>query len=117
MDSRPRQIVGIALVVVAVIAAVVVQRAWSPIIPDGAGSTLVARTTLTGDNGPDGSQDGVPSPIGQQCLDTIERTAGPLSLCWEAYRELNDGDPVKDYYHLRVYGSYGGDVNSTATVA
>lgn len=35
-----------------------------------------------------------------------------MSLCWEAYRDVREGDPTRDYYRLRVYGSFGGESGS-----
>lgn len=101
--------------VLAVFAVSTIHDRWSPRIPVDAGSTFVARTSLAGPNGPDGSLDAGPTPSGQQCLDRIERPSGPLDLCWEAFRERNDADPAKDYYHLRVYGSYGGESGTGVT--
>jgi hypothetical protein len=94
----------------------VLARATSG-IPADAASTVVARTVLQGEIAPDASEgvdpDTLPrSPVGQECLDVIARPAGPLSLCWEAYREPFDSDPVADYYRLRVYGTFGGEAGT-----
>jgi hypothetical protein len=86
-------------------------------VPVDAPATVMARTVMTGPVTPDAT-DGedtallVPSPYGQVCLDRIERAAGPLDLCWEVTREPADADPRKDYYRLRVYGSFGGGSGS-----
>jgi hypothetical protein len=119
---EPMNRVGPWMAIVSVIAAIavvaaVVARAIPPTIPEDAASTVVARTVLTGEIAPDAS-DGVDpetiprSPVGQECLDVIERPAGPLSLCWEAYRDPFDGDPLQDYYRMRAYGTFGGDTGT-----
>ena len=92
-----------------------------PSIPAGAASVAITRTVLTGplpvqpSDGPEptpgdvGGGDFPPStPKGQACLDRIERQGGWLDLCWEAEHSRIDGDPQKDYYLLRVYGSHHG---------
>ena len=82
-----------------------------PSVPANAAMLPIARTTMTGAIAPDmASEDGaeVPpaSPNGQACLDRIERSSGWADVCWQAYREPADSDPQKDYYWLRIYGSY-----------
>ena len=47
------------------------------------------------------------SPSGTECLETIERPAGPMALCWDAYRDPHDADPLQDFYRLRVHGTFG----------
>jgi hypothetical protein len=66
---------------------------------------------MSGENGKDGtrSPDGGPTPYGQDCREITDNPSGPMSVCWEAYREPNDGDPDKDYFHVSVYGSFGGE--------
>lgn len=46
------------------------------------------------------------SPTGQACLPRIERDAGWADVCWAAYRLAADADASKDYYLLRMYGSF-----------
>lgn len=84
-----------------------------PGIPANAATNAIARTEMTGPIAPDmATEDGaeVPatSPVGQACLDRIVRGAGWADVCWAAYREPRDSDPQKDYYLLRIYGSYQG---------
>lgn len=82
-------------------------------IPATAAKDPIARTEMSGPIAPDmGTEDGaeVPavSPSGQRCLDRLVRDAGWADVCWEAYREPRDSDKQKDYYSLRIYGSYQG---------
>ena len=84
-------------------------------VPADAATTVLAHTVLTGPITPDASAgdatDSSPlprSPSGRQCLERIERPAGPMDLCWEDWRDPADADPQQDYYLLRVYGSFGG---------
>jgi hypothetical protein len=108
------RLVTIVLVVIAILAVAgsVVASRWTPTVPVGAASMVLARATLSGDvlpdPGPEADLEQVPrTPAGQECLDRISHPAGWLDLCWEAYR-TPDGDPAKDYYILRVYGSLSG---------
>jgi len=102
-------VIGIAVVVVAVAAS-----RWAPTIPADAASTVVATTGLTGPISPDVTDDTMgqdPTPNAQECLPSIDRPAGPMSLCYEAVR-LADADALADYYRLRVHGTFGGDTGS-----
>lgn len=102
-------VVGIALIVVAVIAS-----QWAPTIPPDAASTVVATTDLSGPISPDLTDDTIeetPTPNAQACLPSIDRAAGPMSLCYAAVR-VADSDPESDYYQLRVYGTFGGETGS-----
>lgn len=83
---------------------------WNGVIPAGAGSTIVARTVMSGLNGPDGTRDenGGPTPTGQGCHGVADNPSGEMYACWETYREPNDGDSEKDYFHLYAHGSFGG---------
>ncbi len=106
---------AVAAVVAAVtVSGMVYAQNWTPTVPADAGTTLVASTSLQGDIAPDMTEGVDPysvprSPSGSECLARVERPAGWLDLCWQAYREPNDADPNQDYYRLRVYGSFGGD--------
>jgi hypothetical protein len=115
MTNR-RPLFGAAFVVVGVGVALVVALlgSWSAPAPAAAGLPLVARATLNGAIAPDlatgeDPASGPRSPYGQHCIEGTERPAGQLSLCWEAYRDPRDADPTKDYYRLRVYGTFGGE--------
>ena len=123
MERRPAAgRVAISATAVVVLVALVVAGVWATgrlnvAVPADAASTVLARTVMTGPITPDttNADDAEPiarSPIGQACLDRIDRPAGPLDLCWEAYRDPADGDPKKDYYRLKVYGSFGGATGS-----
>jgi hypothetical protein len=108
---------GLGRVVVLAIGIAVVAGAFLvlfvPGLPASAARDAIARTEMTGPIAPDMvSEDGaeVPavSPAGQECLPRIVREAGWADVCWAAYREPRDADPQKDYYSLRIYGSYEG---------
>lgn len=109
---------GLGRVVVLAIGITVTVGAYllflaSPSVPASAAKDPIARTVMTGPIAPDMStEDGaeVPpaSPVGQACLERIVREAGWADVCWGAYREPREADPQKDYYVLRVYGSYQG---------
>ena len=105
-------VVGVA--VVALVVATVLSP-WTPSVPDDPTLPLVARTVLRGEIAADVTDvdpDTIaPSPIGQECL-SIERPAGPMFLCWEAYKDPRDADALQDYYRLRVYGTFGGESGS-----
>ena len=104
----------IAVVDAVALAGGVFATGWKPTVPADAGSNLVSRTILEGEVAPDATE-GVDlgtiprSPSGGECLDRIVRPAGWMDLCWSAYRDPNDGDPDKDYYRIRVHGSFGGE--------
>jgi hypothetical protein len=66
---------------------------WTPVVPADAASATITQAT------PDGRQD---------CLERISNDAGWLDLCWSVEQQP-DGDPVKDYYVLRVYGTVDGE--------
>ena len=104
----------IALVAVVLVSGTVISKSWVPAIPADAATTVLATTALTGDIPADilGDFDGTTpprSPAGVGCPDQIVRPIGTFYLCWEAYRDPNDGDPLQDYYHLRVHGSLGAE--------
>ncbi len=113
--GRARWTVAIvAVIAVAGLAGATVVRGWTPSVPDDSAIPLVARTALQGEIAPDATNDVDPetiarSPSGQECLDRIERPAGYLDLCWEAYRDPHDADALQDYYQLRVHGTFGGE--------
>jgi hypothetical protein len=112
---RRTGLIGIVAVIAIVggIVAVLVGN-WAPTIPADAASTVVATTSLSGPVPPDAADDAadqIPSPVAQECLPSIDRPAGPMSLCYEAIR-IADADPQSDYYRLRVYGTFGGDTGS-----
>jgi hypothetical protein len=75
-------------------------------VPDEAALPLVFRTVFQGEVAPDTTE-----PNGQGCTQ-IDRPAGPWSLCWAAFRESNEDDPTQDYYHFRVYGTFGGEAGT-----
>ena len=87
----------------AVALGIAVVRGWAPSIPTNAATTPLTRVVLSSDS---------ESPAGQECLHDIRRAVGRLDLCWEARRVEGEADPAKDYYFLRVYGTYGGDEGS-----
>lgn len=101
----------VAAVGVVALLVVTVVSPWTTTVPEDVALPLVARTVLQGEVAPDANNvdpDTIPrSPSGQECLN-IERPAGPLFLCWEAYKDPHDADAVQDYYLLRVYGTFGG---------
>jgi hypothetical protein len=113
-QQRGRTFAALAIVAVVGVIGVWVAGRWTPAVPADAASVVLARTTLVGEVTPDPSEGTDPEalsrgPSGSDCLDPIERPAGPLSLCWEAYREPMDADPSKDHYRLRVFGTFGGE--------
>ncbi|MGH9888639.1 MAG: hypothetical protein ACREBE_24110, partial [bacterium] len=98
-------------VLIAVLGGIYLIFLAGPAIPANAAQAPIARTEMTGPIAPDmGTEDGaeVPpiSPHGGTCLARLERSAGWADVCWEAYRVPQDSDPQKDYYQLRVYGTY-----------
>jgi hypothetical protein len=110
---------GIVLALVVAVAAIaVVLNAIPPSIDSSAASNPITRTVLTGPISPDVTEGSIPtgdvspgdlkpaSPAGGECLDRIVRGGGWLDLCWQAGRQGNDADPVRDSYLLQVYGSY-----------
>lgn len=109
-----RWAVATTLIVAGVfIAGAVITSLWTPTVPNEAPSAHVASAILNGEIPPDMTDgtdpDTIPrSPYGQECVDQVERPAGAMSLCWEAYREPRESDPTQDYYRLRVYGTFGG---------
>ena len=111
---RGSVVVVIAVLATLILAGTVLARSWTPSIPVDAATTVLATTVLTDDfpvqviGGLSGSAP-ARSPAGIGCPDLIVRSVGTFYLCWEAYRDANDGDPAQDYYHLRVQGSFGGD--------
>lgn len=100
------------MVAAAVLLAIVAVQ-WSPRVPVDAAAVPIARTELTGPVAPDAAPDGantdrIPrSPSGQKCVPRLERRAGYMDVCWAAYRYPADSDPDKDYYLLRVWGTFG----------
>ena len=111
--------VGIAAIVLGVAGLGVFLATSRPTIPAGAASTPMTRIVLTGDVRPDPTEgpeptgdvdpevDALPpSPAGQDCLDRVSRGTGWADLCWAGSRYLQEADPEKDYYVLRVYGSF-----------
>lgn len=118
MDHERRTqflIILAAMFGVAVVAGIaLVGSRWNGAIPDGAGSAVLARTVMTGENGTDGtrSPDGGPTPQGVDCHEFTDNESGPMYACWETYRDPNDGDAEKDYFHLYVHGSYGGETGT-----
>jgi hypothetical protein len=81
--------------------------------PASAAQVPIARTEMTGPIAldmvaEDGAEVPATSPAGEACLERLVREAGWADVCWGAYREPQDADRQKDYYTLRVYGSYQG---------
>jgi hypothetical protein len=113
-------IVGIvAILAVIALAGAAVASRWTPSVPADGALPLVARTVLRGPITPDWTEDVDPdtlarSPAGSECLESIVRPAGRMDLCWEAYRDPYDADPDKDYYRIRVHGTFGGDTGTGA---
>lgn len=111
MTPAGRAIVILAVTTVVAVAEAGVSNSLTPSVPDTV-TTLVGSVVLEGDIAADAS-DGVDpetlprSPSGTECLETIERPAGPMALCWDAYRDPHDADPLQDFYRLRVHGTFG----------
>ncbi len=119
MSRAPWAIPIVTFLAVIALGGATVWTGWTPTIPDGAGSTIVANVALTGEIAPDVTDDVDPetiprSPSGSACLDPIERPAGTMKLCWDAYRDPHDGDPDQDYYHLRISSTFGGEAGTGA---
>ncbi|MEO8468543.1 MAG: hypothetical protein ABI573_02620 [Chloroflexota bacterium] len=114
--QRKVQLVGMAIVVAALAGVLFVGSRWNGVIPAATGSSILARTVMTGENGPDGTRtvDGGPTPQGQDCREITDNPAGKMYACWETYRDPNDGDPDKDYFHLYAHGSFGGETGTGA---
>lgn len=115
MGAMPRRLIPVllALVVVAITGAVVLLAGTRPTIPADAAQAPVARTVLHGEIAPDLTEGVDPatipaSPIGSECLKRIQRGEGWADLCWSAWRDPHDSDPAKDYYLLKVHGSFEG---------
>ncbi len=115
--GRTGWIAVIATVVVTVgLVGATILSGWTPAVPDDGAIPLAMTTALVGPIAPDAIDDVdpdtiPPSPSGSDCTETV-RPAGPLFLCWQASRDSHDADPSKDYYHLRVYGTFGGETGS-----
>ncbi len=112
MRSRTIATPAVIVIVILVAAGALLVSGWTPTIPADAASAVLARTNLEGPVPSDPGDDIDPetvamAPVGQACLDRIERSAGWLDLCWEATRSP-DADAAKDYYTLRVYGTLSG---------
>jgi hypothetical protein len=112
MTSRARLLIGAIAAVVLVAAAGAVAARWVPAVPLGAGATLRATVTLSGTPGPDLPDNVDPStvaasPAAQACLERIDQDQGQLDLCWNARRNMQDGDPSRDYYVPEVSGTLG----------
>jgi hypothetical protein len=101
----PRLLAIAAIVVVAVIA-VAWLLAPAPSVPPNAG-VLLATTSVQGPVLPDASEGAeLPTtPKGQECVASLQRSAGRLDLCWAVTRVGNDADAESDYYTIRVYGT------------
>jgi hypothetical protein len=115
--TRARWAIGVGIVIAVVVAGGMTANRLAPTVPVAAGSTLLGRAVLTGAIAPDASDGAHPgdmtrSPSGQECLERIAARAGPLDLCWQAWRDPYDADPTQDYYRLRVYGTFGGGTGS-----
>ena len=120
MTGSGNRLVAIVLVLVVVIAAIAVTLSWiRPSIDAEAASDPIARTVLTGQVSPDVTEGPIPSgvapddltpasPFGGECLDRITRGSGWIDVCWQASRFGDEVDPARDYYRLRLYGSYEG---------
>jgi hypothetical protein len=80
--------VGVALVALVLVAYAILR--WIPQVPADAAGIPVARAAA----------------IGQGCLPRISGSAGYMDACWDAYR-YPDADPEKDYYILRMHGTFG----------
>jgi hypothetical protein len=111
--SRARWAIVAVVGLIALAGAAAASR-WNPSVPDESALPFLARTVLQGDMTPDATEgvdaETLPrSPAGGECLDRIVRPAGWMDLCWNAYRDPNDGDRDKDYYRIRVYGSFAGE--------
>jgi hypothetical protein len=93
-----------ALVVVTVIAGLAADRVWRPAVPDDSSLPLIALAALEGESEVNWAAN--------ECLDRIERPAGSLDLCWAVTREFDESDSNRDYYDLRVFGSFGLDTGT-----
>ena len=116
-QQRGRTFAALAIVAVVGVIGVWVAGRWTPAVPADAASVVLARTTLVGEVTPDPAEGTDPAsvprePFGSECLDPIVRPAGPLSLCWNAYRVGAEADPTKDYYRLGVSGTFGGETGT-----
>ena len=106
---------GIVVVAVVLVGATILSG-WTPAVPEDGAIPLTMTTALEGPIAPDVTDevdpDSIPSsPSGSECTETV-RPAGQLYVCWQAYRDPHDGDPRKDYYHLRVHGTFGGETGT-----
>jgi hypothetical protein len=106
---------GGVVVVVALVGATVLSG-WTPAVPEDGAIPLKMTTALEGPIAADVTDDVDPeaisrSPSGADCSETV-RPAGQLYLCWQAYRDPHDGDPSKDYYLLRVHGTFDGETGT-----
>ncbi len=114
--GRNGWIAAIGVVVAVALVGATVLSGWTPTVPEDGAIPLAMTTALEGPIAPDVTDDVDPdtipsSPSGADCAETV-RPAGQLYLCWQAYRDPNDGDPSKDYYHLRVHGTFGDEPGS-----
>jgi hypothetical protein len=80
---------------------------WIPGVPLERQEVTVGTAEAHGFNPPDPSdwlpQIVVPhTPEGSGCFAPIERPAGRLELCWEAYRDNREHLPGADYYQFRL---------------
>lgn len=103
-----------AIAIAGVVLAVAYVFAFrAPTIPEGAAAAVLTTATATGPIDPDVPADGEPadgpsSPSGSGCLEDLARGDGWAHLCWSVDRDPTDGDPDKDYYLLRLHGSFQG---------
>jgi hypothetical protein len=103
-----------ALLVVLVAAApmgVAAVGSWRPMVPAGAGTTLVAHVDLAHPASPAPDTGVTPDEAtieAGDCLSRDQRPAGWLDLCWTVER-LPDGDQAGDYYRFEARGTFGSD--------
>jgi hypothetical protein len=115
--TRPRwALAAVGAICLLALGTVSILNTRAPSVPDESALPLLARTVLTGEMTPDVTEGVHPStlsatPSGQECL-SIDRPAGPWSICWAANRDPNDADPAQDYYRFRVYGTFGGETGT-----
>jgi hypothetical protein len=102
--ARPRPVPSVRTALLRRFGTCNADRAGRAAVPEDPSLPLIALATLEGES----EQDWAAS----ECLDRIERPAGGLDLCWGATREFGETDPTKDYYELRVFGSFGFDTGS-----
>jgi hypothetical protein len=104
---------AVAVAIALIGAGVAYAAVSSPTVPPGAAWTRIAiAENLDAAAVPDPVGDAAVdawTPPAAACLERITRPGGWLDLCWSVSRMMEEVDPAKDYYVLRVWGTVSGN--------